>query len=155
MKKFIKLLLPLTTVFNSTLSIAASIYFQGPCRQQPFLKMNVPSKHVIQKASIGHITIDILEKKNIEFLGSIKGLASVDNTPIGHEAIEVISPNYLRAYGWCYEVNGFQPAKMPDQIIIKKNDVIRWFFAFSSFKDGEWIDYCTPSYQIKSSFLCN
>ena len=141
--------LSLLLLLSSSL-YASEVYFQGPCQEEPFLKGEVTGSGI----TAGAATIVLLNRSQIEYVGSDAGINSIAETPVGRGAIEVVSDTHLRAYGWCYEVDGFQPAAMPDQIVLKGDEVIRWFFAYSSYRDGQWMDYCTPSYQIRPSFLC-
>lgn len=131
-------------------SFAGEIYFQGPCEETPFLK----GENTGAGLTAGDLTIELLESSGTEYIGSIGGINSILGTPVGTEAIEVLSDTHMRAYGWCYEVDGFQPAAMPDQIELKGTEDIRWFFAYSTYEAGVWKDYCTPSYTLKSPFIC-
>lgn len=142
-------ILNLILLLSSTLQ-ASEVYFQGPCHEEPFLKGEVAGVGI----NAGEATIRLLDQSKTDYLGSVGGINSIAGTPTGDGAIEVVSDTHLRAYGWCYEVDGFQPAAMPDQIELKGNEVIRWYFAYSSYRDGQWTDYCTPSYQLKPNFLC-
>jgi len=144
MKIFLYFLLGQSSLF------AGEMTFQGPCEERPFLS----SREVTAGASVGEMTIATLKKSQISFVGNVAGINSIMGTPIGDGAKEVISDTHMRAYGWCYEVDGFRPATMPDKIILKGTENIRWFFAYSNYQDGTWRDYCTPSYTIKPKFLC-
>lgn len=128
--------------------MANEIYFQGPCEEKPFLV------HQATAINAGELTIKALEQNSIEFVGSVGGINSILGTPVGMEAIEVISDTKMRAYGWCFEIDGFQPAAMPDEISLNGTEQVRWFFAYSTYDSGVWKDYCTPSYSLKSSFIC-
>lgn len=129
-------------------SLASEIIFQGPCEEKPFLKSEIIGQ------TVGSATILVLESNNIEYIGSEAGINSILATPTGTEAIEVVSDTKMRAYGWCFEVDGFQPAAMPDQISLNGTEQVRWFFAYSTYDSGVWKDYCTPSYSLKSPFIC-
>ena len=143
-------ILSLVLLFSFS-SFANEVYFQGPCEEKPFLKGEVTGAGL----TAGDITVELLEKSGTEYIGSVGGINSVIGTPTGTEAIEVVSNTHMRAYGWCYEIDGFQPAAMPDQIELKGTEQVRWFFAYSTYKAGVWMDYCTPSYELKSPFLCS
>ncbi len=139
----------LLTLFSFS-SHANEIYFQGPCSSTAFLAEKVPGEGL----TVGDITVKTLENHSIDYIGSPSGINSILGTPVGDNAIEVVSDTEMRAYGWCFEVDGFQPASMPDQIILKESETIRWFFAYSTYDAGDWKDYCTPSYQLRPKFLC-
>jgi hypothetical protein len=145
-----KIALILSFLFFNTSLFAAEVYFQGPCSEVSFLSAKISGGNL----TAGDITILALEDSKTEYVGSTGGINSVLGTPVGKEAIEVISKTKMRAYGWCYEIDGFQPAAMPDQIVLKGDEIVRWFFAYSTYEDGIWKDYCTPSYELRSPFIC-
>lgn len=59
--------------------------------------------------------------------------------------IEVISDREMKAYGWCYSVNGNAPDVMPDAFLIEsEKDAILWFYAYTLYLDGVWLNQCTP-----------
>lgn len=138
------------TFLISLSSFSGEVYFQGPCDETPFLK----GENTGAGISAGALTIQALENSGTEFVGSEGGINSILGTPVGMEAIEVISDSKMRAYGWCYEIDGFQPAAMPDEIELTGTEQVRWFFAYSTYEAGVWKDYCTPSYSLKSPFIC-
>ncbi len=145
-----KIALLISLFILSTSSFSAEVYFQGPCSEESFLS----AKNSGENLTAGDITISALEDSKTEYIGSVGGLNSIIGTPVGMEAIEVISDTKMRAYGWCYEIDGFQPAAMPDEIILQGSEVVRWFFAYSTYEAGQWMDYCVPSYELKSPFIC-
>jgi hypothetical protein len=81
-------------------------------------------------------------------------MSSILNTPTGDDSLEVISNSEMRAYGWCYEVNGAQPAVMPDKAILKGGEHVRWFYAFSHYVAGKWVSVCEPAYTVQPAALC-
>ena len=70
-------------------------------------------------------------------------------------AIEWLGPNELRAYGWCYEVDGIQPEVMPSGYLLKGSEKLVWFFAFSHYREGKFVSQCEPAYAVKSEKFCN
>ena len=88
-------------------------------------------------------------------MGTHEGLNSVFNTPVGMEALEVLSDTEMRAYGWCYSVNGVSPEVFPHQVPLNPEiKEITWTFGFAHYYRGEWITQCTPAYTIRPAFLC-
>ena len=146
MKKLI-----LICLFSLQPLLAAQLEIVGPCSQKPILD----TKWEEPASNVGAFTIEVLDYYGIKYVGSAEGLNSIQGTPTGMDAIEVISDNHMRAYGWCYEVDGRQPSKMPHHVRMQGKKHVKWFFAFSTYKDGRWRDYCTPSYSVKPDFLCN
>lgn len=130
---------------------AGTISFIGPCSSTPVADFEFT---VSQRQSIGQTTIDILIENNISHLGTPEGINSIFNTPIGAEAMEIISETEMLGYGWCYSVNGVAPEVYPDKILTENSDHIIWWFGFAQYKDGQWITQCTPSYTRKSPKFC-
>ena len=98
------------------------------------------------RKSLGEITLEIFAKYQIPYLGNESAINSILGTPTGDEAIVVVNDKTLKAYGWCYEVDGRQPDVMPDKFYFEKEvSVLRWFYAFSLYEDGVWKSYCTPA----------
>lgn len=125
----------------------------GPCDPKPRLEVYVDIKN---KITVGDLTVNLLNANRIPFKGDAAGIAQIENSPIGRDAIEVLNPNKYRAYGWCIHIDGFEPGDMPDQInITESTKKISWFYAFSLFDNGEWKNYCTPSWQVHSLAICN
>jgi hypothetical protein len=145
-----KTALTLSILLLSSSLFSAEVYFQGPCSIDSFLSAKISGENL----TAGDITISALEDSKTEYIGSVGGINSVIGTPVGTDAIEVVSDTKMRAYGWCYEIDGFQPAAMPDQIVLNGDEVVRWFFAYSTYENGTWKDYCTPSYELKSPYIC-
>ena len=88
-------------------------------------------------------------------MGSEEGLSSVFSTPVGKDAIEIISEDEMRAYGWCFSVDGIAPEVFPHEIrITPQTRSIVWHFGFARFYKGEWFTQCTPAYSVKPDFLC-
>lgn len=105
--------------------------------------------------SVGHFTVAELKKNRIEFLGGEGMIQSIFSTPVGEKAIEVLNDRNMWAYGWCYEVNGVEPGLMPIQVMIKsQNDHIRWFYAFTEMKNGQWLTMCRPAEQRPFKRYC-
>lgn len=105
--------------------------------------------------NVGGITIKGLEEAGVPFVGNAEGISSIGDSPAGEKAMEIISSTHLRAYGWCYSINGVEPAEMPNKVSINSNDdIIHWYFGFAEYKDGQWITYCTPTHQAKPAFIC-
>lgn len=125
----------------------------GPCDPKPRLEVYVDLKN---KITLGDLTVNLLNANSIPFKGDAGGIAQIENSPIGRDATEVLSPTQYRAYGWCVHIDGFEPGDMPDQIdVTEGTKKISWFYAYSLYDNGEWKDYCTPSWQVHSLAICN
>lgn len=135
----------------STSAQAVELQFIGPCEETFIMKVEVTEEF----ANVGELTVATLQKFNIPFKGTAAGLASAFETPTGTDAVEVISSEEYRAYGWCFSVDGVSPEAYPHEIAITPDTKqITWHFGFARFYRGEWVTQCTPSYSVKPAFLC-
>lgn len=146
----LKLIVSLLLLSISTLS-AGTIAIVGPCDSEP-VAMGAFESETGQ--TVGDITIAFLKNSSIPFEGTERGINSIFNSPTGVDALEVISDNEMLAYGWCYSLNGFEPASFPHQIQVVQGDEVVWWFGYAHFKNGEWKSQCEPSYQRVPSLIC-
>ncbi|MBC7531761.1 MAG: hypothetical protein H7318_09300 [Oligoflexus sp.] len=146
---------PTSLLLCSFLSVpvfGASLTIGDPCSTKPWLTTSV------EKAvgtSVGKITIDALDANSIAYLGTDAGISSIKDSVLGMNAMEVVSPTELRAYGWCYRINGIEPSLYANEVFLTSElDEIEWFFGFAHYKDGEWISMCEPTNRLKPLFIC-
>lgn len=94
-------------------------------------------------SSIGELTIRMLDEYQVPYLGSEQGFNSILNSPTGLDAMVVISDNEMKAYGWCFEINGEIPEVYPNEVFINStSDKVLWFWGYAHYKNGEWIAQC-------------
>jgi hypothetical protein len=125
----------------------------GPCDPVAVFQGSIDLQD--ESSSVGSASIEIFEKYKIPYRGTVDGLNSILGTPTGDESIEIISDTKMRAYGWCYSVNGIEPDVISSEYFFKsKEDNLVWFYAYSTYDSGNWIDYCVPSYKISSPQFC-
>lgn len=130
---------------------AIELKFIGPCDDDFIMKTDVTESY----ANVGELTIATLSKFNIPFKGTAEGLSSAFETPVGEAALEVVSDEEMRAYGWCYSVDGEAPEVYPHEIAITpETKSIVWHFGFARYFRGQWVTQCTPANSIKPDFLC-
>lgn len=152
MKSLLSLIVIASSMAFST--TASAVYFDviGACSNKPVYAGSFKTDIT---ESVGIISIDIFETHKIPFIGTENGMNSIIGTPVGDDAIEVISDTKLRAYGWCFSINGLIPDILSSQAYLtKQNDYISWFYAFSTYESGAWVDYCVPSHTIKAAQFC-
>ena len=131
---------------------AVNVSVQNTCNEFRWLDADIA---LVGEQTVGDLTISAFDSNSLPYIGTTAGINSIRATPVGSEAIEVISGTHMRAYGWCYEINGVSPDQMPDQIKVTSNDEqINWYFGFAEFKDGEWVSYCTPTHTVRPKFIC-
>jgi hypothetical protein len=139
-------------LYNNTIQ-AGVFTILGPCSDAPLFQEEFSvNNHKVKSA--GEVTIELLTKAKIPYIGSIEGLNSIFDTPIGRDAMEWISATEYLAYGWCYKVNEIEPSEYPHEVYVTSKDSITWWFGYARFKDGKWIEQCTPSYLRASPKFC-
>lgn len=149
-----KLIFATTMVIASFSSYSATFTVYGPCSPTPAYNGNI--EVIDLKDSVGKISLNVFEDQKIPYIGNESGFSSILNTPTGIDAIEVLSDTKMRAYGWCYSVNAIGPDVLAgDYFLNSKDDKIVWFFGYSTYDQGQWIDYCVPSYKIKAAQFCS
>lgn len=120
-----------------------------PCSNEVALKKDYPAK----AQSVGKTTIEILEQEKIPFIGEERGINSILNSPVDHDAME-ITKEEVKAFGWCYEVDGKLIDKLPDEVQLQGNEHVRWFFGFARLRKNDWLSYCEPSALAKPGKVC-
>ncbi|MCO4753188.1 MAG: DUF4430 domain-containing protein [Bacteriovoracaceae bacterium] len=148
--KTIKLILLVLTIASN--SYAAKISFIGPCDSKPIFKTQIKIEDEI---SVGAFTVKALEQNDIPFKGSEGGMNSIFNTPIGLDAMEVLSDTEMLSHGWCYSVNGVEPRVFTSNYIIEDKDEVLWWFGHARYIEGEWVSQCIPTHTIDSELFCN
>lgn len=147
------LIITLLAIFLSSKTYAISYEIIGACSDTPAYSGNYEIKDLATNA--GKTSVSIFEQENVPYSGNETGFNSILNTPTGIDSIEVISETKMRAYGWCYSVNGVEPKVVPEEFLFDSNaDKLVWFYAYSTYDNGVWLDYCVPSYTIKAPQFC-
>ncbi|KHD88505.1 MAG: hypothetical protein OM95_08315 [Bdellovibrio sp. ArHS] len=149
MKKSIFALLLLASSYSQ--AVTWEVY--GPCDNQPVHQGKVD---VDLKKSVGEISVAIFEVNKIPFVGGPEGMSSIINTPMGLESLEIVSNTVMRAYGWCFAVNGTTPNKMPNVLNLRsQDDKIVWYYAYTTNKENVWQDdMCSPAYWVQADQFC-
>lgn len=125
---------------------------QDPCAAAPWLDTEA-------EGSVGHslgaVTVATLERESVPFLGNDHGINAIKGTIVGDQALEIVSDNEMRAYGWCFQLNGREPNLYAHQVYIGTDaDVVYWYFGFAHFLDGTWISNCTPTHIAIPEHIC-
>ncbi len=148
-----KMLILISTFLLASQVQASIVEVIGACDEKPqFVSEKIMHN---EKMTLGDLTVSVFEQNQIPFRGSREGIAMIFNSPTGDDAVEKISDTETRFYGWCVQVDGFEPGDMPDQVFLKNLDSkITWFYAYAASKDGLWKEICVPSYTQKSLKIC-
>lgn len=105
--------------------------------------------------SVGDLTVATLTRAGIAFIGNELGIHTMLGTPMGEEALEIITPMEMRSYGWCYSVDGEVPEVLPAYFEVNKSHKnIIWFFGFAHYKAGDWVSQCEKVSDSKPAFIC-
>lgn len=147
-----KYIVVLIVSLSAARAAAATITFQNPCAATPWI---VDERHGTIGQSAGQISVESLTQHDMPFVGSDAGFNSINNTVTGDAALEVLSDNEMKAYGWCYHVNGDEPSVYANQVFIAaESDTVTWFFGYAHYRDGLWIAMCVPTHIEKPHFIC-
>ncbi len=122
----------------------------GPCSQSPVFEASINSKF----DTVGDLTIHIFDKNNVPYLGNERGINVIFNSPIGDGALEILSDTEMRAYGWCFFVNGKVSMEYANETYLNPGDKVEWVYSYAFYSKGEWKSMCNPSYKIKSDNIC-
>lgn len=131
------------------LSQAAEFEIIGPCNEKPVYELSIAD----QFETVADLTFHILNKNKIPYTGTHKGITSLLNAPQGDDALEVLSDTQMRAYGWCFFVNGEVVMDYADETYLNPGDKIQWIYSYAWY-DREWKSMCNESYKVKSDFIC-
>lgn len=98
--------------------------------------------------TVGQISVDFFNAAKIPFVGDIDGIVSIHG--LGSE-MDLISDTDMKAYGWCYSVNGSVPEDFVHKINIdaQKTELI-WFYAYAYYRSGQWTHQCVPHGEVAS-----
>jgi hypothetical protein len=96
-------------------------------------------------SSVGSVTLSFLKQAKDEgviqsYTAYEYGVVSIDEAS---NDVEVVSDTELRAWGWCFELNGTLPETMPDHALIHSpEDKLTWFYGYAHYREGKWIGQC-------------
>lgn len=131
-------------------SMAHELSVIGPCSEKPLFATEVANKF----ETVGDLTIHTFNKNGIPYLGNERGINTIFHSPIGDGALEVISDTEMRAYGWCFFVNGEVVMEYADETYLNPGDKIEWIYSYALYSAGEWKSMCNPSFLTKSEYIC-
>lgn len=135
MKNLIHLIF-IAIIFCSLLTYAITVEVLGEKGEQLFnqkIGLLLPSH-------VGETTIAIFDQYNVPYVGSDSGIVELYNLK---QEIKVVSDTEMKAFGWCFSINGVVVETMPDETeVVSANSIIQWFYAYAHYKDGQWIGQC-------------
>ncbi len=94
--------------------------------------------------SVGSLTLSALSKGAnlgiLTFVGTSRAIQEINQFK---PKLVTIDSQEMRAYGWCYAVNGVVSEKAPDTVRINSlNDNVIWFYGYVAKKIGVWQAGC-------------
>ena len=118
---------------------AITVEVSGEKGEQLF-KQNIG---LILPSNVGEATIAIFDQHSVPYVGSDSGIVEIYNLK---QEIKVVSDTEMKAYGWCFSINGIVVETMPDETeVIMADSIIQWFYAYAHYKDGQWIGQCVKA----------
>ncbi len=140
------------SIFTLENAYSITVTFEAPCSDKAWFSATLDAD---SGQTVGDLTLKALKQSGLAFVGSAAGINSINGTVTGLEASEVISDIEMRAYGWCYTVDLVEPTLLPNQFKIKTGtEKIHWFFAYSHYFNGKWLDMCIPVSDRMPDFIC-
>ena len=98
--------------------------------------------------TVGQVSVDFFNTFAVPFVGDIDGIVSIHG--LGSD-MDLISDSEMKAYGWCYSIDGVVPEDFVHKISIdaQKTELI-WFYAYAYYKSGQWTHQCVPHGEVTS-----
>jgi hypothetical protein len=148
-----KLILLIVTIFVSLPSLALEFKVLNICENTAVYETSIQLEH---NSTVGDLSLYFLERAGLDFAGNRNGVNTLLGTVVGDEAMEIISNEQMRVYGWCYEVNGKYPEMLMSEFIIEPNQVqsITWFYGYAELIKHDWISYCIPVHSNPHPYIC-
>lgn len=105
--------------------------------------------------NVGIATVRSFDELKVPYVGNDFGIHSIHGTPVGDDALEIISRMEMRSYGWCYKVDDELPEVLPINFPLEsEHKTITWYFGFARYLRGEWVSQCESVSKIKPQFIC-
>jgi len=92
-----------------------------------------------EASNVGRVTMDVLTDNAIAFDGSELGFSSIDGL---EQRLDILSKSEMKAYGWCFSVNGQIVETLAHQTPLEDSSQLRWFYAFAHYQAGVWVSQC-------------
>lgn len=97
------------------------------------IKMQLPT-------SVGEATVDAFEQGEVFYQGGAFGIVKMFDLT---NDVEVISDMEMKAYGWCFSLDGITTDTMADKTpVASETSVIEWSYAYAHYVRGEWTAQC-------------
>jgi hypothetical protein len=140
----IRRLVCLVAALSAVSSFAVEITVQG-INGQKILRKNLRKADLSK--SVGELTVEVLEKKygkdSEEFEADVVSVTEIAGLRTKSERY---SDGSVRAFGWCYTVNGSAPDAMADEVRLSaQSDRILWYYGSMTYSPTTgWENECRP-----------
>lgn len=115
---------------------AVTIKVVGQKKHMLFYK--IPTTKI--PSNVGDISVKIFDIHKVPYEGGNYGFSRIFDLD---QNIEIISDTEMKAYGWCFSLDGVVVDTMADQTpVTNQKSVIEWFYSYAHYKDGDWIKQC-------------
>ncbi len=132
------------------LSLFIALEIIGPCSQKPLVTTNL-----LEGLTVGEATVKTMWARKIPFQGTDRAINTIMNIPAKDQTLEILSDTDMRAYGWCFDVDGEIPEEYADQFPLHEGmKKVRWFHGYAEMKGGQWVSQCQETAKLKPAFLC-
>jgi hypothetical protein len=128
-------------IYLLSLTIAPQIFalefrVEGPCASE-ILTLNQAAP---EGQDLLTLSQSVLGLANIESEIRFPSLVSIANIA---PKVEAMVDGTIRAYGWCFSVDGIAPDSLPGETLLFGDEQkIEWFYAFAEYRNGQWGKMC-------------
>jgi hypothetical protein len=90
--------------------------------------------------NVGNLSIEAFDAGGVPYEGGASGVSKIFD--MGQD-IEIISDWEMKAYGWCFSIDGLVPDTMADTTpVTNQESIIQWFYAYAHYDRDNWIAQC-------------
>lgn len=122
----------------------------GPCSTKSLYSGKLAEAMMLGEASVQTLTL-----AKVPFQGTDRGLNTIFGIPKQDQTLEILSDSDMRAYGWCFDIDGEAPETYADEISLHEGmKKVRWFHGYAEMKKGQWVSQCQETAKLHPAFLC-
>ena len=136
----------------SKVTLSATISIQNLCEDSVYAQAYIKADKIKTAGDLTHAFFN--QNSDIQHKITKVAVTQILNTPLDLDAYEIISDEEMFVYGWCYDVNGYNPDQLMSTYEISDQDHVTWTYGFSHYLRGEWLTYCTPAYTRNWKAIC-
>ncbi|MCB0420806.1 MAG: hypothetical protein KDD61_07410 [Bdellovibrionales bacterium] len=148
----LRTLLLICITFLNLKGYSLEVQILHPCHFQTLAHQYYSTTQVM---TVGQITLQLLSQQSFSYVANEAAVHRILNSPIGNEALDIVNDHTMRAYGWCYLVNGVYSEDFPSQKIVGPYDTITWYFGFALYDKGQWVRQCAPAHEAPPLAFCS